>query len=436
MINYLHQSSLRKYSYLSSDFNNPVFYFFLFSFLTFLISCSPTERFTKNEERTDIATTTNESSLKSSELRVLLSDLRANEAIKVDSPSYLYDEDKKLILVESGTRVNCFVINGIINLFFDGNNLAAKRFFLVSAENDGMVKINGYNYRGKIQISSSENSIHLINIISLEDYVKGVLAKEMPTGQGNENFEALKALAVCIRTYAVKKLQNGNIYFDLYADTRDQVYGGLDSENEITNKAVDETKSMVLKYSNAIATLYYHSTCGGYTESSENVFTKEALPYLQSIKDGENPYCKISPRFKWEEKYSKEEIINRLKDYGLLNDDYYSLEDFSVVGRYKSGRVSELEIRVNDENDNEKILTLKGNEIRSILRTSDNKSILWSTMFDVSMNSNSITLTGNGFGHGVGLCQWGAIAMSKKGKNFDEILQHYYPGTQLSKLND
>ncbi|MEJ2103777.1 MAG: SpoIID/LytB domain-containing protein, partial [Ignavibacteriaceae bacterium] len=84
----------------------------------------------------------------------------------------------------------------------------------------------------------------------------------------------------------------------------------------------------------------------------------------------------------------------------------------------------------------EKILVLKGNEIRSILRTSDNKGILWSTMFDVSMNSNSITLTGNGFGHGVGLCQWGAIAMSRNGKNFDEILQHYYPGTQLKKLND
>jgi stage II sporulation protein D len=125
-----------------------------------------------------------------------------------------------------------------------------------------------------------------------------------------------------------------------------------------------------------------------------------------------------------------------LKDYGLLNDDYYSLEDFSVIGRFKSGRVSELEIRVNDENDIEKILVLKGNEIRSILRTSDNKGILWSTMFDVSMNSISITLTGNGFGHGVGLCQWGAIAMSRNGKNFNEILQHYYPGTQLKKLND
>ncbi|MEJ2242274.1 MAG: SpoIID/LytB domain-containing protein [Candidatus Bathyarchaeota archaeon] len=348
----------------------------------------------------------------------------------------MYDEDKKIILIDRGTRVNCFVINGAVNLFFNGNNFAANKFLLVPAENGGRLKINDNNYRGKIQISSSENSIHLINIISLEDYVKGVLAKEMPTGKGNENFEALKALAVCIRTYAVKKLQNGNIYFDLFADTRDQVYGGLDAEYKITNKAVEETKDLILKYEGTIANLYYHSTCGGYTESAENVFTKEPLPYLQSIKDGESPNCKISPRFKWEEKYSKEEIINRLKDYGLLNDDYYSLEDFSVIGRFKSGRVSELEIRVNDENDIEKILVLKGNEIRSILRTSDNKGILWSTMFDVSMNSNSITLTGNGFGHGVGLCQWGAIAMSRNGKNFDEILQHYYPGTQLKKLND
>ena len=434
MINYLRHSFLKKYSIFLSDFFNPIFPFFLVSFFTFLISCSPTERFTKNEENT--STNSTPSTTLSSELRVLLSDLKANEAIKIDSPSYLYDESKKIILIDKETRVNCFVINGAVNLYFNGNNFAAYKFFLVPAENEGKLKINGYNYRGKIQISSSENSVHLINIISLEDYVKGVLAKEMPTGNGSENFEALKALAVCIRTYAVKKLQNGNINFDLFSDTRDQVYGGLDAENQISNKAVDETKDLILKYDGTIATLYYHSTCGGYTESSENVFTTEPIPYLRSVKDGDDPNCKISPRFQWEEKYSKDEIIDRLIDYGLLDDANYMLEDFAIVERFKSGRVSELEIKVSDKNNNEKTLVLKGNKIRSILRTSNNKSILWSTMFDVSINNNSITLTGNGFGHGVGLCQWGAIAMSRNGKNYKEILEHYYQGTQLNKLND
>jgi len=432
VIKYLRYSSSKKYTYNLPFFIKPTFYFFLLLVFTLLISCSPTERFTKNVEKT----TSNTSTTISSELRVLLSDLKANEEIKVDSPSYLYDDSKKIILIERGTRINIIENKGAVNLKFDKNNFVANKFFLVPANNEGWIKINENNYRGKIQISTSDNSIHLINVISLEDYVKGVLAKEMPAGNGNENFEALKALAVCIRTYAVKKLQGGKIYFDLFADTRDQVYGGVDAENYISNKAVDETKNLILKYDGTIAILYYHSTCGGYTESAENVFTKESLPYLQSVKDGDSPYCKISPRFQWEEKYSKEEIINRLKDYGLLDDANYNLEDFSIASRFKSGRVSELEIKVNDISDDEKTLVLKGNEIRSILRTSNNKSILWSTMFYVSINSNSIVLTGNGFGHGVGLCQWGAIAMSRIGKNFREILQHYYPGTQLSKLND
>jgi stage II sporulation protein D len=115
-----------------------------------------------------------------------------------------------------------------------------------------------------------------------------VLAKEMPLGKDGENLEALKALSVCVRTYAIQKMKAGKIYFDLYADTRDQVYGGVDAESPISNRAADETKNIILKYSDLPALIYYHSTCGGQTESSQNVFTKENIPYLTSIKDGNN----------------------------------------------------------------------------------------------------------------------------------------------------
>ena len=160
------------------------------------------------------------------------------------------------------------------------------------------------------------------------------------------------------------------------------------------------------------------------------------LPYLISIKDGDEPNCKISPRFQWEETYSRELIISRLKNYSLLDNLNYSLEDISIISRFSSGRVNEMEIEVISDGGEKKSIIIKGNEIRSIIRNADGKSILWSTMFDVSLKSNSVELSGNGFGHGVGLCQWGAIALSRKGWDFEEILNHYYPGTKAEKMND
>jgi stage II sporulation protein D len=108
----------------------------------------------------------------------------------------------------------------------------------------------------------------------------------------------------------------------------------------------------------------------------------------------------------------------------------------SVISRFSSGRVDELEINVVSDDGKEKSVIIRGNEIRSIIRNSNGKSILWSTMFDVSLKSDYVILSGNGFGHGVGLCQWGAISLSHKGWDYSEILNHYYPGTVTEKVND
>jgi stage II sporulation protein D len=358
------------------------------------------------------------------------------ESLVIQSPVYLYDQESKIALIKTGNTINCFDDYGKTRFSIDGESFNGEKFYLISAEGDEIVKINGKRYRGKIQISSSNNSIDIINVLNMEDYVKGVLALEMPVGKNGENFEALKALAVCVRTYAVQKMKDGKLYFDIYADTRDQVYGGLDAEKPISNMAVDETKNIILKHHDNPALVYYHSTCGGQTEASQNVFTKENVPYLAGIKDGSDPYCKISPRFEWTETYSKELIINRLKSYSILDNQNYSLEDISIKSRFDSGRVNELEITVVSESEKKKSIIIKGNEIRSILRTADGKNILWSTLFDLSLSSNNIELFGKGFGHGVGLCQWGAIALSRKGWNYEDILNHYYPGTKAEKMND
>ena len=415
--------------------------------LLVLSSCSPAKRFPEKEEKpvnveTESKVTETPSTGESlvttefSAIRVSMQGIIASDVILLNSPVILFDNKKKLASLEAGSYVNCYFRSGQVGIVTDEGEFSSSKFILTSSENDGFIKLNGKRIRGEIQISVSAGSIDIINVLNLEDYIKGVLPKEMPIGKGNENFEALKALAICVRTYAVQKIKDGKIYFDIYADTRDQVYGGADAEHSISNNAVEETKNLILKYNEETTTIYYHSTCGGYTESSQNVFTRTDIPYLRSVKDGSDPNCIISPRFEWEENYSRESIINRLKDYHLLDINNYKLDDLTVISRFSSGRVHELEIEVADDNDEKKIIVLLGNEIRNVLRTANKKSILWSTMFDVSMNSDEVTISGRGFGHGVGLCQWGAISLSRNGTSYTEILELYYPGTVAGMLND
>jgi len=228
------------------------------------------------------------------------------------------------------------------------------------------------------------------------------------------------------------KLNEKKKDFDLYIDVRDQVYGGAESEKEITNKAIEATRGLILGYKGSPAVVFYSASCGGYTEEGKNVFVSaKNTPYLVSVKDGDEPYCSITPKFEWEEKYTEQEFINRFKKNGLLNPGDYSLKSIEVISRFESGRVNELKISFIKNSDIEIPVSIYGNQIRSIIRTTDDKGILRSTMFDIEYNNGGVTITGRGNGHGVGLCQWGAIAMSRKGKKFDEILRHYFPGTEL-----
>ena len=141
----------------------------------------------------------------------------------------------------------------------------------------------------------------------------------------------------------------------------------MDSEHPLSNKAVDETRNLILEYDGEPAIIYYHSTCGGKTESAENVFTREEVPYLKSIEDGDPPYCSISNRFSWKEIYENDVFIKRLIDANLLDDGNYSIEGVNINSRFPSGRVNELEIILNDQTGSESSVKIYGNSIRNIL---------------------------------------------------------------------
>lgn len=401
-----------------------------FSILIIFISgCSSTKRFS-NEENSKFIVEANF-------IRVLIHESTDDLIINVNSQILLSNSEKRLAKINEGNRINVSESSGTLRLSISNKDFVADTFYISGSGYDEIIKIDGKKYRGQVKIFLSNSQIKIVNQVGLEDYVKGVITKEMPVGKGNENYEALKAFSICVRTYALLKISENKNFFDIYNDTRDQVYGGVDGETSLTNRIVDETRGQILSYDNKPATIFYHSTCGGYTEDVKNVFRKNNLPYLISIKDSSEPYCSIAPHFNWKEEYSEKTFISRLYDAKLISTTVYNLKSLSVLSRFESGRVNELGITLVDKNQAEQTLTLVGNSIRSVIKTFDGKSILRSTLFDISLEENNkVVISGKGNGHGVGLCQWGAIGQSKQGIDYRNILNHYFPGTKIIKYYD
>lgn len=402
----------------------------LFSIIIFCMGCSGSRISSVKNKEPGVKSVSNE-------IRLLLDENVSGKEILIDIPSYIYIEGKKAILVNPGNILSFTAANDNVYLKIGDKFLEAKNFQIFPKDTLQFLKYNGMRFRGSLKIINNLDSIAVINTVDVESYLKGVIPKEMPLGKDDEYFEALKAFAICARTYSLNKMKRNGDNFDVFIDTRDQAYGGVDAEKEISNKAVDETKGLVLTYGGKIATVFYHSTCGGRTEKVQNVFARDSIPYLQGVIDGYPPYCSISPSFKWTETYPENLFIDRLRKAGLIDSEYYSIKAIEVVSRFESGRVNELRIDLLSSTNDNKSISIFGNNIRSIIRTANNKSILKSNWFDINLDENkNVTITGKGYGHGVGFCQWGAINQSKLGYGFKEILFHYFPRTKISYLND
>ncbi|MCY6485633.1 stage II sporulation protein D [Clostridium aestuarii] len=272
-----------------------------------------------------------------------------------------------------------------------------------------------------------------IKKINIEDYVKGVVAAEMPV---NFDIEALKAQAVAARTYGLSHIEmfggkkSGKAYGGDVTDTIDcQAYiSKIDRmnmwpkkyKNEYwtkLSKAVDETRNEVLTYKGELVLEpYYFSTSSGKTEDAVDVFSKE-VPYLKSVDSyGEE----ISPKYKTEFKYTYDEftsIIN--KSYSKANIKSQLIkEQLAILDRSKGKSVKKIKIGN---------VEITGREFREVLD-------LTSSNFTIEFNGNNIIVKCYGYGHGVGMSQWGAQAMAKEGKKYKEILKHYYNGVELFKL--
>ena len=293
--------------------------------------------------------------------------------------------------------------------------------------------LNKACYNGEFIVSANGNKLNAINVIDIEDYLRGVVPYEI--GKLDESkFEALKAQAVAARTYAYKhfgsRVAQG---FDVYADTRDQVYKGLQSATELTDKAVRETEGVVMTYNGEFITAYYHSTCGGETEGVVT-WGRPDHPYLKNkpdLRPDGTPWCRESNYTEWTREFTEDELRDlfqiNAKEAKANVPSFSSIKSMLIQDTLKSGRIHTLVIETNNGS-----FTAKADKIRWLFKRGG--TILPSSFFRIHKNGNEWILKGKGFGHGVGLCQMGARARAQAGQSYIQILTHYYPGITLEKF--
>ena len=314
----------------------------------------------------------------------------------------------------------------------------------------GSVKItDGYAYRGAIRVMKSPQrwGLTVVNVVPVEEYLYGVVGKEMSPSWHRE---ALKAQAVAARTYAIShKNYFASRGFDMTDDTSSQIYAGINGESPSVIAAVDATRGEILTYGGKPIDAFFCSTAGGWTENSENVWGSR-IPYLRGVSDDSSRM----PSYRWSVTTTPEKLAANLTAAG------------KGVGRVRSITLSPLGKRpmaVSDRGVSGRLLSMTGNGSAGSVRVTGNafQSIygLKSTLFDFSQGGAvpdpdsgrkgrsatmmvkagvPITIYGYGWGHGLGMSQYGAYQMAQEHGSADTyyrtILTHYYTGTRLEKL--
>ena len=371
-----------------------------------------------------------------------------------------------------------YMNEGSMLVKIDGNpELLFNRTDIGLRGKNNITMIDGYSYRGGAEMRYAGGGVMtVINVVGFSDYVCGVVPYEMPT---DFEPEALKVQAICARNYAVICMGRYSSYgFDVTDDTYCQVYGGIARESERVNTAVRETDGMMLMYDGQPAQTYFSSMSGGHTEASENVWAT-AIPYLCGVPDPYEDTENIGGGI-WEIRLTPEEVSAACSGWGYnVGDvtDMYVDSYTKAGGVYKLVVVGSLGTAEFTKDDCRNLFALKSQKytvsrpyteiektetvrvgfselerplkypespiasgVKKYPRLSDavKKNVLSGYVEKVIKEKvysgeEIFVLSGRGFGHGLGMSQWGAQGMAQAGYNFEEILLHYFPGTYLQK---
>jgi stage II sporulation protein D len=307
------------------------------------------------------------------------------------------------------------------------------------------IRVGGRRYRGEIVVTLADSGVRLVNHLPVESYLRGVVPLEIGERLAGEE-SAVAAQAVAARSYTYARLSDLGPSparsWDLLASVSDQVYGGVDAETPISDAGVTMTGNLVLRYAGRIVNAVYSSTCGGSTAEAPELWQTQGEPYLQRVSDRipgtDRFYCDVSPRFFWTRTLDARTLASGLeaylRSYASVSGAIGAVRTIEIDSRTPSGRVGTLAITTDRARH-----VLRGNAIRYVLRPPGGE-ILNSTYFTVEPAIGAdrrlarLVITGNGYGHGVGMCQWGAIGRSRAGQDFRTILRTYYPGTTVEPI--
>lgn len=287
------------------------------------------------------------------------------------------------------------------------NNLRGERLW-IEPKDGGYVWLGQRWYRGRVYLTPVDGDrFAAINYVDLEHYLYSVVGAEV--GQ-SWPIEALKAQAVAARTYALyERAKSRGKLFDLTNTTNSQVYKGITSESDRTHTAVNETSGQVVTHGGQLILAAFHASSGGHTENVEDVWT-QPLPYLRGVAD----YDRDAPVYEWNKTVSGEALGGK---FGVGAAKSVRVERTTPRGRVVT-------LNVVGESGSKR---LSGEEFRRALN-------LRSTLFAVSEERGTFQVSGRGFGHGVGMSQWGAYHLALQGTNYQQILGHYYQNATLARV--
>jgi stage II sporulation protein D len=298
------------------------------------------------------------------------------------------------------------------------------------------------SYRGALTYVATDSALLVVNRVEVEEYLRGVLPLEIGARQTSDH-AAVEAQAVAARSFTyTKMLARGARDFDLRATESDQVYGGIAVETFWGDLAVAATAGWVLRFRGQVVTAPYHSACGGSTALPSETWRGGQDGYLRTVSDTSprtgRPWCDIAPRAQWERRFTVADLATAIERYArdrttVPSGAIKSIRDARVEGRTASGRARAIVLTTGAGD-----VTVRGDEIRYALRSATG-GILPSTAFSLATERaangqlGAVVLRGRGNGHGVGLCQWGAIARARAGDDFRAILKAYYPGADITR---
>jgi stage II sporulation protein D len=319
---------------------------------------------------------------------------------------------KAIIRNSAGQEVGKIEAMNALNAQDSGSSVALGQLrssqLWIEPTDNGYVWIGDRWYRGRTLVVPSGRGVTAVNYVNLEHYLYSVLGSEM---SANWPQEALKAQAVAARSFALyKRATSGNGVYDVGDTTTWQVYKGLETEAQSTHLAVDATAGQVMTYGGEIILAVFHSSSGGHTENVEDIW-KQPLPYLRGVDD----YDMGAPVYEWTKSLSRGQLSSLIAGVG-------NVISMTPERTTPQGRI--ITMMVKGDRGTRRI---SGNDLRSALG-------LRSTLFVVNPTGNGFQINGRGFGHGLGMSQWGAYKLAERGVNYQQILVHYYQNATLARI--